>query len=64
MATLTTKLTLTSSSTSDSLNLSVSDTLTVTHPQVGISKIAVTTVGANNIIIPSVDARRYFYGFL
>ena len=62
MATLTAKLTLTSSTaTSDALSVSVSDVLTVTHPHVGLSKIAVTTVGANNIIVPSADAYRYFY---
>ena len=62
MATLTAKLTLTSTNlTSDALSVSVVDTLSVTHPHVGLSKISVTTVGANNIIIPSADAYRYFY---
>ena len=62
MATLTAKLTLTSATTtSDALNVSVSDTLSIIPPHVGLSKIAVTTVGANNIIVPSADAYRYFY---
>ena len=62
MATLTAKLTLSSSTaTSDSLNVTVTDTLTVTHPHVGLSKVSVTTTGANTIVIPSLDARRYFY---
>ena len=62
MATLTAKLTLTSSTaTSDALNISVSDVLTITHPHVGLSKVSVTTAGASTIIVPSLDARRYFY---
>ena len=62
MATLTVQLLLDSTdASSDSLDLSVSDSLTVTSPSIGLSKITVTTVGANNIIVPSVDARRFFY---
>ena len=64
MATLTAALTLTSAAgdiTDDALALSVTDALSVTSPQIGLSKVTVTTTGANSIIIPSADARRYFY---
>tara|TARA_R110001599_G_scaffold309368_2_gene516353 strand:- start:3155 stop:3562 length:408 start_codon:yes stop_codon:yes gene_type:complete len=67
MATLTPTLTLVSTSGSSgvsedaSLALSVTDSLTVTDPMVGISKIACTTTGASTIILPSVDATRYVY---
>ena len=62
MATLIPTLTLTSSdATSDQLNFSVIDSLSVTSPSVGISKVTVTTTGANTVIVPNVDARRYFY---
>ena len=44
MATLTTTLTLTSTDASiDQLSFSVSDNLSITHPQVGLSKVAATT---------------------
>ena len=67
MATLTPTLTLVSTSGSSgvsedaSLALSVTDSLTVTDPMVGISKIACTTTGASTTILPSVDATRYVY---
>ena len=62
MATLTPTLTLESTdATSDTLSFSVTATLTVTDPQVGLSKIAATTTGANQIILPSIDATRYLY---
>jgi len=35
--------------------------LTVTSPAIGLSQVTVTTTGADTIIVPSVDARRYFY---
>ena len=61
MATLTPKLTLTSTdATSDTLSFSVDDTLTVTNPSVGLSKVVVTTAGASTIIVPNLDATRYF----
>ena len=44
-----------------SLSLSVTDTLTVTDPMVGISRVACTVTGASTIILPSVDATRYVY---
>ena len=64
MATLTPTLTLTSAAgdiTSDALAISVSDTLTVTSPVVSLSKVTVTTTGADTVIVPSLDARRYFF---
>jgi len=62
MATLTPTLTLTSTdATTDQLSFSVTDSLSVTSPTVGLSKVTVTTTGANTIIVPNVDATRYFY---
>ena len=62
MATLTPKLTLTSTdATSDTLSFSVDDTLTVTNPSVGLSKVVVTTAGASTIIVPNLDATRYLF---
>ena len=62
MATLNATLTLASTdTTSDTLSMTVTDALTVASPAIGISKVTVTTTGANTIIVPSLDARRYFY---
>ena len=44
-----------------SLALSVTDTLTVTDPMIGISKVACTTTGNDTVILPDVDAVRYLY---
>ena len=67
MATL--KPTLTLSSTAGSsgvsedatLALSITDSLTVTDPSVGISRIACTTTGNETIILPDLDTTRYVY---
>ena len=62
MATLTPTLTLTSTdATTDQLAFSVTDSLSVTAPFVGLSKVTVTTAGASTIIVPNLDATRYFY---
>ena len=62
MATLTTKLTLTSSSTSDTLNLSVSDTLTVTDPLQGLSKVAIEgSGGSDTTLVASSASNKYVY---
>ena len=62
MATLTPTLTLVSTDlTSNELNFSVTDTLTVTDPQVGLSKIAATTTGGDTIILASHSSIRYLY---
>ena len=51
MATLTPTLTLTSSdATSETLNLSVTDSLTVTDPSVGISRITITTADNQELV--------------
>ena len=61
MATLTPTLTLTSTdATTDQLSFSVTDQLSVTAPHVGLSKIAVSTTGANNIIQPATDGQTYY----
>ena len=60
-------LTLTSTSGStgvsedSSLALSVTDTLTVTDPMIGISRVACTATGNETIILPDLDTTRYIY---
>ena len=44
-----------------SLSLSVTDTLTVTDPMVGISRIACTVTGNETIVLPDLDTTRYIY---
>ena len=44
-----------------SLSLSVNDTLTVTDPMIGISRVACTTTGNATIILPDLDTTRYVY---
>ena len=62
MATLNATLTLASSDiSSDTLSMTVTDSLTVVSPIVNISKITATTTGADNIIVPNVDSPRYVY---
>ena len=67
MATLTPTLSLTSVAGSSgvsenaALNLTVTDSLTVTDPSIGISRVACTTTGGDTIILPSADATRYVY---
>ena len=47
---------------SDEINFSVTDSLLTTAPSSSLSTIGVTTVGANNIIQPSVDGQtRYIF---
>ena len=54
MATLTTTLSLHSiDSSSDELDITVSDSLTIKSPSIGISKATITTTGANHIIVPA-----------
>jgi len=61
MATLTPTLTLTSTDlTSDALALTVTDSLTITNPFTGPSKISVTSTGANNIIQSRTDGQTYY----
>ena len=62
MATLTPTLTLNSSDAfSDTLNFSVTDSLTVTSPSQSLSTATATTTGGDTIIVPSVDVRRYLF---
>ena len=62
MATLTPTLTLTSSdATSDTLSLSVTDTLTITNPSIGISKIVITTADNQELVDEAVSGISYFY---
>ena len=44
-----------------SLSLSVTDTLTVTDPMMGISRVACTATGNETIILPDLDSTRYVY---
>ena len=62
MATLTPTLTLTSSdATSDTLSLSVTDTLTITNPSIGISKIVITTADNQELVDEAASGISYFY---
>tara|TARA_R100000234_G_scaffold106523_1_gene77168 strand:- start:150 stop:539 length:390 start_codon:yes stop_codon:yes gene_type:complete len=61
MATLIPTLTLASTdATTDLLSFSVTDSLSITAPHIGLAKTAVTTVGANNIIQPATDGQTYY----
>tara|TARA_R110000824_G_C14859646_1_gene641032 strand:+ start:232 stop:594 length:363 start_codon:yes stop_codon:yes gene_type:complete len=62
MATLTPTLTLTSSdATSDSLALSVTDSLTVTAPSIGISRLTITTADDQELVDEATSGVFYFY---
>jgi len=62
MATLNATLTLASTDlSSDTLSMTVTDSLTVVSPIVNISTITATTTGGDNIIVPNVDSPRYVY---
>ena len=62
MATLTPTLTLTGTAADfgAALSLSATKALSTTSPAVGLSKIAATTTGANNIIQPNTDGQTYY----
>ena len=64
MATLTPTLTLTSAAgdiTSDALAISVTDTLTVTTPSVGLSRTTITTADNQELVDEAVSGVFYFY---
>tara|TARA_R110000824_G_scaffold8448_1_gene38430 strand:+ start:24 stop:386 length:363 start_codon:yes stop_codon:yes gene_type:complete len=62
MATLTPTLTLTSTdATGDELNVTVTDSLTTTNPNVNIARVSVATTGAEVIIASSVSTTSYVY---
>ena len=61
MATLIPTLSLSSTdATTDLLNFSVTDSLSVTAPHIGLAKTSVSTTGANNIIQPATDGQTYY----
>jgi hypothetical protein len=47
--------------TSDSLDVSVSDTLTIKAPSIDLGTIAATNAGGDNVIAPNVDSTKYVY---
>ncbi len=63
MATITAKLTLDSTtvSTSESLGLSVTDSLTTTNPSIGISQAIITTADNQELVDEAVSGVKYFY---
>ena len=63
MATLNTTLTISSTdATSDQLSFTLVDSLSVTSPLAGLSKVIADTTGANNIVVPSTGGTiTYFY---
>ena len=62
MATLVPTLKLESTdATSDALSLSVTDSLTVAAPLVGISKIIATATGSQSVIVPTSTVISYLY---
>ena len=62
MATLTAKLTLTSSNiSSDVLNLNVTNTLTTTIPNLGLSRVTITTADNQELVDEAVGGVFYFY---
>ena len=62
MATLTPTLSLVdTTSYSDELNFSVTDSLTVTSPSQSLALVTVTTTGADTVIVPNLDARRFLF---
>jgi len=62
MATLTAKLTLTSSNaTSDALNLTVTDNLTTTNPQINVARISCPHDSVTQVLTTSQSAITYVY---
>ena len=62
MATLVPTLTLTSSDAfSDVLDFTVTDSLSVTSPSQGLTLVTATTTGADTVIVPNLDARRFLF---
>ena len=62
MATLSTSLTLSSTDTaSDALSFTVTDSLTVGAPSVGLSKITITTADNQELVDEAISGIRYFY---
>tara|TARA_R100001463_G_scaffold5435_2_gene18633 strand:- start:45 stop:407 length:363 start_codon:yes stop_codon:yes gene_type:complete len=62
MATLIPSLTLSSTdATSDPLNFSVTDSLSVTAPSVNIARVTITTADNQELVDEAVSGVRYFY---
>jgi len=63
MATLKSALTLTGTAADfgSAVSLSVSKSLTIDEPFVGMSRITATTTGGDSIIVPSVNSPKYVY---
>ena len=63
MATLTPTLTLASTdATSDEINFTVTDSLTVAAPHNGLSQVVADDTGANNIVVPATGGTiTYFF---
>jgi len=63
MATITAKLTLDSTtvSTSETLALSVTDSITVTQPSTGIGTITITTADNQELVDEAISGVKYFY---
>ena len=62
MATLTAKLTLTSSNaTSDALNLTATDTLTTQEPSINVARVSISQSSATEILTTAQALRTYVY---
>ena len=62
MATLKPTLTLTSAdATSDSLNFTVTDNLTVTAPSISLSRVTITTADNQELVDEALSGVHYFY---
>ena len=46
---------------SDEINFSVTDSLLVTSPSQSLSTATATTTGADTVIVPNLDARRFLF---
>ena len=46
---------------SDEINYSVTDSLVVTSPSQSLSTVTATTTGADTVIVPNIDARRFLF---
>ena len=46
---------------SDTINFSVTDSLGVTSPSQSLSTATATTTGADTVIVPNLDARRFLF---
>ena len=61
MATLNVKLELTTRGSGTPTKIRVQDRIKTTNPSQGLSRISVTNVGGDNIILPSASVERFVY---